>query len=154
MTRSANSWQLILADLALILFLVSLIALIGRKDERLAEQAILERRGERAILDEPPQITGVGAIAPAHGLYRPSAAAPPISEWLTAQALDSRAVLTIHALHKRGQEQIIWNEAQALAQGAQAANVKFRIVLEEAERNDLSATLAFDAAPEAAKASS
>jgi len=151
MNRSGTSWQLILADLALILFLVSLIALIGRKDARAEAETRLERRGERseaasAYAAPRPQLT-----APAAGVYRASAKSPPLGEWLAGQTLDPRAVLTIHARHTRGEEAAAWAAARALAREARAAPVRLRIVTEEAMVNDLSATLAYDGEPANAK---
>lgn len=153
MNRSGTGWQLILADLALILFLVALIALIGRTDERAEEDLLIERRSERARADTVShEAPGLAGVAPAHGVYRPAPGAPPIGDWLADQALDTRAVLTILARHEQGARAEAWARALALAREAQGSGVPVRIVTEEGDAPDLSATLAFDAAPRSAAA--
>ncbi|MEE4152951.1 MAG: hypothetical protein V2I27_02210 [Erythrobacter sp.] len=138
MNRSGTSWQLILADLALILFLVALIALIGGQDKRAANERDPGNAGR--VPAAPTQ------IAPAHAVYRPTPSAPAIGEWLAGQALDNRAVLTIEARHVRGEEARAWDAALALAREAKRAPVQVRVTIEEARESDLSATLAYDAA--------
>lgn len=149
MNRSGTGWQLILADLALILFLVALIALIGGRDERAGAGA---GAGASAGQRRDPEPTGpvrsiLSPIAPALAVYRPSPTAPAITQWLADQTLDDRAVLTIAARHVKGDEARAWDSALALAREARRMPVQVRVTIEEAQASDLSATLAFDAAP-------
>lgn len=151
MNRSGTSWQLILADLALILFLVSLIALIGGQEERAAKAREHKETGAGQLAPTSSQMSPAqisrSQVAPAHAIYRSSANGPPIRQWLADQALDNRAVLTIHARHVKGEEGAAWISARALAREAQGTAVRVRVTIEEAQERDLSATLAFDAAP-------
>ena len=95
LARNTNSWQLILADLALILFLVSAAALTsGRGVEGLEEQTIAQ---EDAVTRH--------SLAPAQALYRAGPGLPSLAEWLERQPRDPRATLTIVAQHKDGKEE-------------------------------------------------
>lgn len=126
--RHTLPWQLILADLALILFLVSLAAL-----------AAMSARPAKA--PSPRDI----AIAPAQALYRPSANLPGIGEWLDDQAIDPRATLSVFAYYREADRSASWAEARRLADAARARGVPVRVVLTPAERTDIYASLAFDA---------
>jgi len=130
MNRTSSNWQLILADLALILFLVALIALIGGD----ADEA------EAAAPTVQPDFQ-----EPAHAIYRPAPDAPPLQDWLAQQSLDPRAMLTISVSHQPGQSDEAWASAWDLAQGARASGVAVRVVIEEGETEEILATLAFDA---------
>ncbi len=127
--RHALPWQLILADLALILFLVSLAALAGMG----TIQAGKPRDGETI------------AVAPAQALYRPAANVPEIGEWLDDQAIDPRATLSVFARYRTEDKEASWAEARRLAETAQMRGVAVRVVLTPAEQTDVYASLAFDA---------
>ena len=124
-----QSWQLILADLALILFLVTLVAL-GAKAAR-------EGSASREV--SMPQIDQSQA------LFRPSALGPSLAEWLARQSPDARATLTIFARHSGGDEAAMWERAQALAASARAQGFGVRVMIDEGETSDLYASLAYDA---------
>ena len=129
--RDAPGWQLILADLSLILFLVTVAALAEKSDE---EQA-------------PPEPSGIrpdANVAPAQALYRPSRSGPSIAEWLDSQSPDPRATLSVIALHRAGEEQPAWERAQALADQARDRGVAVRVVVQSGSETDLYASLAFD----------
>ncbi len=129
--RDAPGWQLILADLSLILFLVTVAALAVQSDE-----------------DElPPEqdVIRPGAnVAPAQALYRPGNGSPSIAEWLDNQSPDPRATLSVIALHRKGEEARAWERAQALAEEARERGVVVRVVIQSGNEADLYASLAFD----------
>ncbi|MEQ8411686.1 MAG: hypothetical protein RIC51_07905 [Erythrobacter sp.] len=137
-------WQLILADLALILFLVTLAALAGFPEGGSA-------KGEAG--------TGSGGsearFAPSQALYRPGPDAPPLARWLARQARDPRATLTIYARHSGPEDSATWARARALAREARQAGVAVRVVIEGGDGTDgengaqsgLHASLGYDSAP-------
>lgn len=127
-SRQAMPWQLILADLALILFLVSLAALAGM-------------RSANPVAEPPTSV----AVAPAQALYRPSNNVPEIGDWLDDQAVDPRATLSVFARYRAEDEAESWAEARRLADAARSRGVPVRVVMTPADSTDLYASLAFDA---------
>lgn len=121
-SRQGRSWQTIIADLALILFMVT--------------AAAMQRGGERKT----------HAALPLHGeplaVYRPAEGAPHLRQWLEDQAPDERQRLTIVSRYADGNEQKAARAALALA--AEVA-VPARIVIEPSEATEVLAVLAFDA---------
>ncbi|MEL6738571.1 MAG: hypothetical protein AAFO28_06565, partial [Pseudomonadota bacterium] len=85
--RKPASWQLLLADLALILFLVTAAALT-RSEEVIRRDAPMAQAG----LPKGP-----GEVAPAQALYRAGVGPESLAEWLEQQPRDPRAALTIVA---------------------------------------------------------
>ncbi|MFN3991067.1 MAG: hypothetical protein ACK4IS_12490 [Erythrobacter sp.] len=127
-----HSWHFILADLALILFL---LALTGLPLE--AEVAGTRRKESRNV--PAPQ------IAPAQALFRPLPGGPSLSAWLASQPRDARATLTIFASFAPGGEAAAWQASDALAREAAAAGVAVRAIIARGEEADLYASLAYDA---------
>ncbi len=137
MLRRVPSWQLILADLALILFLVTLSALAGEAADELAPQA----RGDAA---------DVLQVAQAQALFRPDPLGPTLAEWLAEQSPDPRATLTIFAAFSPDERDSVWEIAQALANDAQRTGFGVRVVMEQRETSDIYASLAYDTAARSA----
>ena len=141
MPRQASSWQLILADLALILFLVTLSALAG----------------EEADGTETPRADGVPPenptqdlqIAASQSLFRPTPLGLTLDEWLNEQPADPRATLTIFAQYAPSDKDAVWKQAQALAASAagvaQDREFSVRVVISPAQSSDIYASLAYDA---------
>jgi len=125
--RHAQSWQLILADLALILFLVTLSALAVEEGNDLAESDA-----------EKPQ------IAPAQALFRPIRRGPTLSQWLAERPADGRATLTVFARFAESERADIWSQASALAQEASESGFSVRVVISRADSSDIYASLAYD----------
>jgi len=132
--ENGTAWQLILADLALILFLVTLGALAGIPEDGSARDAAHVETGEPNF-------------APSQALYRPGPDAPPFGQWLARQERDPRTTLTIYARHAESGETAIWREARALADEARASGVAVRVVIETGEKAGLHASLGYDSAP-------
>ncbi len=133
LTRNTNSWQLILADLALILFLVTAAALSASGGLKALAQA-----ETKEPLLEP------ASVAPAQALYRAGPGLPTLGEWLARQDLDPRAALTITAQHAPGQEERAWADARAMAATAQAMGVRSRVIIREGEADAIYASFAYD----------
>jgi hypothetical protein len=141
--RSQGSgWQLILADLALILFLVTLSALpLTESDAASRGFAARIARDEDIGRPAPPP-----EIAAAQALYRPVAGGPGLGEWLASQPRDPRATLTVFARHPAGGEAAAWAAARALVSEAQASGVPVRTIITAGNEADLYASLAYDMA--------
>jgi hypothetical protein len=136
---SGHGWQLILADLALILFLLTLSALPAAEAEtgrRLADRAA---RGEEARA-----VPAATEIAAAQALFRPVADGPSLSEWLASQPRDPRMTLTVFARHRPGGEAAAWEAARRLAAGAAGSGVPVRTIIAAGSEADLYASLAYD----------
>jgi hypothetical protein len=119
-----GNWQTIIADLALILFMVTAAAMGSKTPEP---------------IDNPLSAEGEPLA-----IYRPHRQAPPLADWLAAQAADERQQLTIIGRYRAGEVQAAADATLALASGAAEGGVRSRIVLEPAESSDLLAVLAFD----------
>jgi uncharacterized iron-regulated membrane protein len=129
-------WQFILADLALILFLLTLTGL--PLDAAIEEGTVPAPKMRHDAVPEP-------SVAPAQALYRPASDGPSLTQWLASQPRDPRATLTIFVQHPAGGEQAAWVQARALAAEAGAIGVSVRIIMAGGEERDLYASLAYDA---------
>lgn len=127
MPRLAGGWQTTMADLALILFIVSVAGLQAHES------------GESETAEAQPSTQGE-AVA----IYRADEEAPLIGEWLDDQAPDPRQQLTILARYRPGEAEAASRQALALARQAGDRGRSARIVLEQGERADVLALLAFD----------
>ena len=138
--RGAPGWELVLADLALILFLVTLAALAGEEAHGTGADAIARAP------DNPPDIAPATApeIAPSQALFRPGPQGPDIARWLADQPVDPRATLTVFAQYAQGERAAIWAEAQALAVRAEGTGQAVRVVITEGAQSDIHASLAYD----------
>ncbi len=151
-TRKAPSWQLILADLALILFLVALSALANEAADTVQEPPIGPTRQAE---EDNASRSGQAApqIAASQALFRSSPLGPTIDEWLAEQPADPRATLTIFAQYSvrdnADEQTAVWEQAQAFAVSAsRAASEKqfsIRTVITQGRTSDVYASLAFDA---------
>lgn len=137
--RGGHGWQLILADLALILFLLTLTAL----------PAVDADSGKKPIEARPGSADGRRAasfeIAPAQALFRPVAGGPSLTAWLASQPRDPRTTLTVFVRHRPGGEAAAWRVAQTLAGEARTSGVAVRTVIAAGETAEVYASLGYDA---------
>jgi hypothetical protein len=148
--RAGHGWQLILADLALILFLLTLSALPAAEaetDRQRAARGVQEKAAREEDIRPRPE------IASAQALFRPVAGGPSLGAWLAAQAPDPRATLTIFAVHAPGGEADAWGRAEALAAEARASGARVRTIIAAGGEAEIYASLAYDAEPAEAPAS-
>ena len=142
-SRSGPGWQLILADLALILFLLTLSALPAAEADtgkRLADSDAREKEAQGALM---PQVDA------AQALFRQVPGGPSLAAWLAEQQPDARATLTIVAVHTRGQEAAAWTRAEALAAEARSQGARVRTIISAGVQDEVYASLAYDAVVEA-----
>lgn len=128
--RKAQGWEVVLADLALILFLVTLSA--------------LARDHPAAKSSKQPV-----AVTPALALFRPDGTGPTLAEWLNDQPFDQRATLTVFGQHTGENEPEVWDQAQALAKIASGKGFAVRVVITKGQKQDVYASLAYDVAADA-----
>ncbi len=136
-----HGWQLILADLALILFLLSLSAPLAMREE---EPDALLRIAERTQMR--PAGTKPVTVAAAQAIFRSVPGGPSLGEWLSSQPRDPRATLTIFARYRSADEAATWVSVRAWAAEATQLGVPTRIIITAGSESDLYASLAFDAA--------
>ena len=136
--RGGHGWQLIFADLALILFLLTLSALPAAEATSGKRLADTDARENEALGVLKPE------FAPAQALFRPVPGGPSLAAWLAAQAPDPRATLTIFAAHAPGDEAAAWRRAEALAAEARQAGTRVRTVITAGAGDDLYASLGYD----------
>ena len=109
--KLAQGWQVMLADLSLILFLTTATALTP---------------GEPA---EPGATAETADIGEAVGVFRAGGEVE-LAEWLASRATDPREVLTVSARYAPGDREAVAQEAQALAAHAAATGLEPRVVIE------------------------
>ena len=124
MVRAGTGWQYLLADLSLILFMVTAAALAQSVDEK-PGAATLSPQGEPLAF------------------YRVGTGAPPLGHWLQDQSVDARQQLTILAQYAPGQQAEALSQAERLAREAGEAGTKARIVIEPGP-GGTTASLAYD----------
>lgn len=128
--RVGTGWQTLLADLAIILFIITAAAL---------SQADHEQAQARARPNQPSPRSEPLAV------YRAGEGAPPLRQWLAEQQPDPRQLLTIVAPYGAGHQRDILATAQTMAREADALGVAVRLVVEPGE-GEPTATLAYDSA--------
>ena len=136
-----GGWQTIIADLSLILFMVTSAAMVNAPDP--AE-----------VPDTAEMVQGaLPAQGAPLGVYRAGEGGPPLSHWLAMQAPDDRPRLTVIARYPTGDGGMEQASAAAmkLAGEASQAGVAARIVLEPLNPAsngavEVTAVLAFDGA--------
>ncbi|MET0588484.1 MAG: hypothetical protein ABWZ75_08175 [Novosphingobium sp.] len=121
--RTGSGWQYALADLSLILFMVTAAALSQTDTKDVARPSL---QGETLA---------VWGAAPD---------APSLADWLALQAPDRRQQLTIVARYTPGEQDKALAKASALAASAGEAGHRARIVVEPGE-GGITAALAYDA---------
>lgn len=135
--RKPASWELILADLSLILFLATAAGLTA------ASQQLDNQSRAQASADKPPS-KAPAQLAATQSLYRPGPGLPSLQQWLSRQPRDPRAALTIVAQHQPGKDLRAWDEARAMADIAKQLGVRSRVIIREGANYDLYASLAYD----------
>lgn len=138
-SRGRHGWQIILADLALILFLLTLSALPAAEAETGRHAAARAVQEKTARKDTDPE------VAAAQALFRPVAGGPSLGAWLKTQAPDPRATLTIFAIYAEGGEAAAWARTQALSAEARAAGARVRTIISAGPEDEIYASLAYDA---------
>ena len=122
--RAGSGWQVTLADLSLILFIVTAAAL-----SQGAPQGAPSAPAQRSATAEPTAV------------WRPGG--PALAAWLAQQPRDARQLVTIIAPYAPAGQERALGLAVSLAQEASRAGFAARVVVEPGEGGP-SATLAYD----------
>ena len=130
-THSGNGWLTTLADLSIILFMVTAADLSN------AQVASEARESSSAMV----------ATAEPVAIYRPGADAGSLGEWLAQQADDPRQHLTIMVRHRSEGMKQAMDAGLDLARQAETAGWRARIIAEESEQDELMVQLAYDSSP-------
>ncbi|WP_082697577.1 hypothetical protein [Novosphingobium fuchskuhlense] len=133
----AMPWQTILADLALILFMMTAAALSNAPDGPLLPSA-----PKPAPVVRPPAPSVRGEPV---GVWRDGPGSPGLAQWLAQQARDPRLRVSILVRHLAGHERDALARAEALVAKAGARGAGARIVIEPGRENGTSVVLAYDA---------
>jgi len=139
-TRPLIGWQTLLADLSLILFMVTAAAMADSTPGK----------GPRPVPPPPLSVSAVEAASPRSepiAVWRAGGGAPPLQQWLRDQQPDSRQQLTI-AIHYSavpGAMPAALAQASALGREAEVAGMAARVLVEPGV-NEVVATLSYDRA--------
>jgi hypothetical protein len=126
--RAGSGWQTVLADLSLILFMLT-AATLSQTPETGGGQ-----NGETASQQSEP----VAVYATGNG-------APPLADWLLDQPHDPRQQLTIVAHYTAGGQDAALAQATVFARTAGQSGLAARIIVEPGQQAGVTATLAYDA---------
>ncbi len=124
--RAGSGWQTLMADLSIILFMVTAAALSQAKDGQAAAPKASARGEPLAV-------------------WRAAPGAPPLGQWLATQEPDPRQQLSIVAHYPAGGQQAALAGAGELLRQAGTAGKSARLVVEPGE-GGIVATLAYDLA--------
>ena len=125
-TRMGSGWQTLMADLSIILFMITAAALSQQGPDAIARPA--QTPSERS---EPVAV------------YRVGPDAPPLGEWLAAQPRDPRQMLTIVSTYASGRQGPALDLAAKLAREAGAFGLAARVLVEPGA-GEATATLGYD----------
>lgn len=131
MTQGGHGWLMTLADLTIILFMVT-AADLSRADASVKETA-----------------KSVAAVATAEpvAIFRPGVQAGSLGAWLAGQPADPRQQLTVLVRHAGDEDAAALARGMALLGEASDLGRKARLIVEPGERSEVAAFLAYDAAP-------
>lgn len=127
--RSALGWQTSLADLSLILFMLTSAALAAHNQE------VAQQKGARHSRPQPAATKASARPSERSeplAIYAPGPGAPPLGRWLAQQAPDPRQQLTITMPYgpTPGARDAALREGARLLGEAGAAAVRVRLVVE------------------------
>lgn len=126
--RAGTGWQTLMADLSIILFMVTAAALTQAGPGK-------AQAGQTNV--------GPSQRGEPIAVYRTGEGAPPLGEWLDSQPRDERQMLTVVSTYTPGKQAEALTRATALAQDADKRHVLTRVVVEPGA-GDATATLAYD----------
>lgn len=143
--RSPVGWQTMLADLSLILFMVTAAAMAEVPDKQ---------DPSRPTRPSADKLRAAGQAAPAISeplaIWRPAPGGPPLALWLAEQQGDNRQLLSITLRYPPAAQQEALRLAGQMAAAAGAKGARARIVIEPAPsagRIEAVAALAYDKGP-------
>lgn len=131
--RGSTTFQVVTADLAMILFLTTLAAL-----------AVANKRQHEAAVREQLE------IASSQSLFRAQPGGVAFPEWLAQQQRDPRQSLTIFVHYRPQGRAAAWERAEEMERQASAAKRPVRLIVEPSDSDEVYASLAYDSPAAAA----
>jgi hypothetical protein len=128
---SGASWLVPLADLSMILFIITGVTMSARPPE---DEAV-----------PPPALGGIAQGVPS-GVFVDAPGAPPLAEWLALYRPGSGEQLTVEARFAPADRVWVAARAEELAQAAIAAGFAPRVILQPAPQSQVRALFAYDGA--------
>lgn len=135
-----NGWQTILADLAIILFMVTAHDLASREEVVPMSKTTDPKEEAKDANSDTMSVATADPVA----IYRPAPGIISLSQWLSGQPSDGRQRLTIAVRHNGANFERQIAEGRTLAAEGEAAGFPVRLIVEEAESADLSVMLTYD----------
>lgn len=135
MSAPGTNWQIMLADLSIVLFLTTFSALAN--DPRRAHP------GSHAGPHRPSAERGLEIAEPV-ALWSAGKGAPPLADWLRSQAFDSRMRVNVLGSYQAGDRVHVLADATAVADNPALAGRPVRLILEPAARSAVTVTLTYD----------
>lgn len=134
-----TSWQLMLADLSIVLFLTTFSALAqSHAKPTPAPPAAAAARPATPPAPPPPLVAEPVAI------WRAGEGPPSLAEWLKTQAIDARMRVNVHAGYAEGRKDAVLAEATSVAADPALAGHAVRLIIEPAASDAVTVTLSFD----------
>ncbi len=129
--RAGTGWQTLMADLSIILFMVTAAALTQAGPGNAQGPKATQAGNAPSLRGEPIAV------------YRTGQGAPTLGEWLDTQPRDSRQMLTLVSTYTPGKQAEALARATAFVNDAAARNIQTRVIVEPGA-GDATATLAYD----------
>lgn len=131
-TRLGTGWQTIMADLSMILFMIT--------------ASVLSNAPEDAPRRAPAPAVPVSASPRAEpvSLWSEGADAPPLAAWLAQQPADPRVRVTVLVRYARKGRDAAMGHARALADAAGERGRSARVLVEPGATDGATVTLAYD----------
>lgn len=130
--RMGSGWQTVLADLSMILFMITASALSNTPPAPTKGAA-----HPRAPIIASPRAEPVG-------VWRDGADAPPLAAWLAQQPADPWVRLTVLVRYTDGSRDSALKQAERLAEAAGPRGASARVLVEPGSQAGASVTLAYD----------
>lgn len=138
-TSITASWQTLLADLSLILFMLTASAVTNAPETPAAKAA----PAQPAPRPTPKPATPSQRAEPV-GVWTDGEGAPPLAQWLAEQARDPRLRATIAVRYTGGDRASALSHAARLGEAAGPRAASARIVIEAGTHDAASVTLGYD----------
>jgi len=121
--RVGTGWQTIIADLSMILFMLTASAVTHQKTGGAAKAATASPAADSSQVSSTPPVPQPAPRSEPIAVWIAGEGAPPLSQWLAQQPRDSRQQVTITATYAPGAMDQALAQAQALARQAGEARV-------------------------------
>ncbi|NVE93298.1 hypothetical protein [Altererythrobacter lutimaris] len=142
--RAASSWQVTLADLSLILFLVTLTGLSSMKAAEVTQDGSPDASATQPEGESSESLY----LAQSQSLFRAEegaeVGAEVLAAWLSEQSLDPRATLTIIVQYPAGDQNWAVATAGDWLAATQSSTVNTRVLMQSGAARDAYASLGFE----------